>query len=555
MTPADHVIDSNPPKRPAIPFSHRLRLKVSAWAMKKLLRYFPSDAALMARLGATELLLGNLDEAARILQLSREIVSGQRIVGIPTKTTLTIVNDIRVVVPDSLNLITSYVLREQNDWFEDEIKFVRLLLKPHDKAIDIGANYGIYTLSMAKVVGLEGKIWAFEPATSTAAYLTESIGINEFAQITLDRRALSANAGTAQLALNDHSELNQLIRDGNARDKSETVTVTTLDDAMLEYAWNDIEFIKIDAEGEEEAIIRGGRSFFQTLSPLVQYEIKMDSNVRLELVRAFKDIGYSSYRLVPGLGVLVPFDPLGEADPYLLNLFCCKPDRADRIAADGRLVQSGIAGAERVAMLAEDLLRCRNADLAYNWQNVLTKLPYGNLLAPGWHETVSQGQSIEVEKALALHAMANDVCLPLPERVLALRASFDILNVVCNVQPSFLRYATLARVARDHGTRIVAVNALEKLGPIVKKTHLDVCIKEPFLAPSKYFESVDPNNAIGNWVIGSTMEELERNAYFSSFYSDSSAMTRLKVIRDCGFGSAEMARRLQLVSKRLFNGG
>ena len=118
------------------------------------------------------------------------------------KTTLKIVGDISVVVPDSLNLITTYVLREQEDWFEDEIKFVRLLLNLHQRAIDIGANYGLFTLSMAKAVGPEGSIWAFEPASSTAAFLADSLSINGFSQVTLDQRALLAQAGTVQLSLN-----------------------------------------------------------------------------------------------------------------------------------------------------------------------------------------------------------------------------------------------------------------------------------------------------------------------------------------------------------------
>ncbi|MBK7673942.1 MAG: hypothetical protein IPJ27_03790 [Candidatus Accumulibacter sp.] len=56
--------------------------------------------------------------------------------------TLTMVDEVRVVVPDSLDLITPYVLLEQQDWFEDEIKFLRHLLQPGQKVIDIGANYG-----------------------------------------------------------------------------------------------------------------------------------------------------------------------------------------------------------------------------------------------------------------------------------------------------------------------------------------------------------------------------------------------------------------------------
>lgn len=82
-----------------------------------------------------------------------------------SSTTLTLVDGVRIVVPDSLNLITPYVLLEQQDWFEDEIKFLRGMLKPGQKVIDIGANYGVYTLSMAHAVGATGCVWAFEPAS------------------------------------------------------------------------------------------------------------------------------------------------------------------------------------------------------------------------------------------------------------------------------------------------------------------------------------------------------------------------------------------------------
>ena len=84
---------------------------------------------------------------------------------------LTLVDGVRIAVPDSLFLLTPYVLREQQDFFEDELPFVRQLLQPGQNAIDIGANYGVYTLSMAKRVGANGHVWAFEPASSTAQFL------------------------------------------------------------------------------------------------------------------------------------------------------------------------------------------------------------------------------------------------------------------------------------------------------------------------------------------------------------------------------------------------
>jgi hypothetical protein len=61
-------------------------------------------------------------------------------------TILALVDGVRIVVPNSIELITPYVLHEQQDFFEDELPFVRGLLQAGQKVIDIGANYGVYTL-------------------------------------------------------------------------------------------------------------------------------------------------------------------------------------------------------------------------------------------------------------------------------------------------------------------------------------------------------------------------------------------------------------------------
>jgi hypothetical protein len=73
-------------------------------------------------------------------------------------TTITLDDGMRIIVPDSLNMITTYVLQEQEDWFEDEIKFLRKLVQPGHKVVDIGANYGVYTLTLARLVGSMGYV-------------------------------------------------------------------------------------------------------------------------------------------------------------------------------------------------------------------------------------------------------------------------------------------------------------------------------------------------------------------------------------------------------------
>jgi len=462
---------------------------------------------------------------------------------IPT-ITLPMTDGVNVVVPDSLDLITPYVLQEQLDWFEDEIKFLRRLLKPGEKIIDIGANYGVYTLSMARTVQEHGHIWAFEPASSTAAFLEQSIAANHFTNITLEKSALSNVTGLAQFSINEHSELNAVVHGTNPDAPSETVPLKTLDQCMASYDWADIAFVKIDAEGEEENIIKGGTRFFAERSPLIQYEIKAGTEIHLDLVNAFAAHGYDSYRLVPGLDLLVPFDPQSP-DPYLLNLFCCKPDRAARLAADGWLVLSLPA-----APATDNAPPASPGTEKYDWRHSLATLPYGQHLAERWEATMGAADaSHDLADALAQHARSHDASLPAAERFAALQTCFNKLRDLCIRHPLHLRRISFARVAQEFGARQLAVEALGQQLKVIFN-ELDVDISEPFLAPGKSFDTLPPDGHYGNWLVGGALETLEQLEFYSSFYKNNPVTERLTLIMNLGFGGEEMERRQSLTQRR-----
>jgi FkbM family methyltransferase len=462
--------------------------------------------------------------------------------GMTRISTLEMVGGARVVTPDSVNLITPYVLYEQQDWFEDEIGFLRRTLLPGQRAIDIGANYGVYTLSIAKVVGPTGTVWAFEPASSTAAFLAQGIAANNFTQVVLERSALSRNCGTAQLTVNENSELNALVRDEQCGTASETVRLVTLDDCLQRYGWEEIDLLKIDAEGEEANIIEGGRRFFADLSPLILYEVKAGEEVHLELVDKFAALGFDSYRLVPGLDLLVPFDAAAKPDGYLLNLFCCKKDRAELLADRGLLLDSASIASYKAGNRFNDFLA--EHQHPYRWDSELTTLPYGALCTPLWQ---SNSHS-DVADALACFAISQDTDFRPLERFCALERSFLMLMSLWPRRPQYLRLASLARVARDYGARSVAAGALGKLSEtLAKNGHLDP--GEPFLAPGRRFDSIAPR-ALKDWLRASVLEEFERVSSFSSFLTGAAALERLETIASLGYESEEMRRRLQLVRLR-----
>ena len=463
-----------------------------------------------------------------------------------SNATIQITGGVRIVVPNSLHLITPYVLLEQQDWFEDEIKFLRRLLQPGQQVVDIGANHGVYSLSMAQTVGPMGRVWAFEPASATARLLAESISTNGFTHVQLEVSALSDHCGSATLSLNTNSELNTLVSEAGAGGATETVPLLTLDECMTRQAWRGIDFVKIDAEGEESRILAGGTRFFAEQSPLVQYEVKAGRDLHLELVQQFAALGYASYRLVPGLDLLVPFDAQAVPDAYLLNLFCCKADRALLLAAQGVLFDPALLTDAAAAAPSLPDARQRAAEPSCDWRLTLGRLPYGARFVPHWQVAATDEGLAD---ALGLYALAQDAGQPVGTRFLALEASLGQFTACSARQPQRLHWASVARVAAELGARSTAVRALQHLSTAMQQGQpLDA--SQPFLAPSRRFDAVPPGEAFGNWVLAAATEELERLGSYSSFYTGTSARPRLELIHAIGLGSDEMKRRLQLVQMR-----
>lgn len=468
---------------------------------------------------------------------------------LPARRTVDIANGLKVVVPDSLEQITPYVLLEQGDWFEDEIRFVRRVLEPGQRAIDIGANFGVYALSIARTVGPSGRVWAFEPTSSTADHLEASIAANGFSNLVLDRRGISAGAGSADIALRGSPELNQIVRGGSRAGPTERIALASLDGLSAEFGWKDIDFVKIDAEGEESRIIEGARAFLATNSPLVQFEAKAGKVVRLDLARTFGAIGYASFRLLPGLGVLVPFDRSEPIDPFMLNLFCCREDRAAALARRGLLLRPGdISAVEGI-----DLFAKWNVGGRLDWPTSMGAFPYVQSFAPSWRRGRASKQRGQVERALALFALASLAEAPPAERHAALCRSRELLSKAAAGEPEFMRLSSLARVLRALGMREAAVRALGRLAQHAdSRSGLD--LTEPFLAACERFDLLPPGPRPSEWAVASVAEELERLSFLSSFYGGPAVLPRLRLIESLGFAGMEMSRRLHLVNARLPRG-
>ena len=433
-------------------------------------------------------------------------------------------NGLTVKVPPSLSATTTYVLLEQEEWFEKELDFLTHFLKPGMTAIDIGANLGVYSMPMARLVSPGGKIISYEPGGEARALLEDSRKSNGLRNLEIVGAALSDREREGHLGFAASSEQRALDDAG----KGERVRVTSLDLENAARCWPPVDFVKIDAEGEEERIINGGRSFFAAHSPLVMFEIRAGNTVNENLRTMFSAMGYKIFRQLAGNAILVPFDATQPFDAYELNLFAAKPDRALAIAQQGLLV-------DPVPEWFPEPHDQSEAITFWRRQIFASRLTQPN-------DSASFGDS-DYQNALTGYAIWRDKDQTIALRCAALAFALRNVRAACTRALTAERASTWARIAWEWGARGESVAALARL---LQQLTGSTRLKEPFWPAAARFDDISPDDQLLEWFAAAAAEQYERTFSFSSLFSGSSP--RLAWLCNGRFASAEIERRRVLTA-------
>lgn len=137
-------------------------------------------------------------------------------------------------------------------------------------AVDVGANIGYFTLLLADLVGPEGRVHAAEPNPRMMSLMSRSVRLNGFEQrVSLHARPLSARSGElVTLHVPAGMPQNAHLRPADGGDGAPVLTTTTLDELVGD---GPVDFIKIDAEGAEQAIWQGMGRVLARQAPLVVF--------------------------------------------------------------------------------------------------------------------------------------------------------------------------------------------------------------------------------------------------------------------------------------------
>jgi FkbM family methyltransferase len=154
------------------------------------------------------------------------------------------------------------------------------LVKSGDVVFDIGANIGAHTLGLARSVGPAGRVFAFEPASFAFAKLKDNLALNpELEARTHPRQILLAAepSGLAQQQIYASWPLteNNSVHPKHRGRLSATLgaSVDTLDHFVACEGIDRVNLIKMDVDGEELQVLRGGLGILKEFQPLLVMEI------------------------------------------------------------------------------------------------------------------------------------------------------------------------------------------------------------------------------------------------------------------------------------------
>ncbi len=179
---------------------------------------------------------------------------------------------------------------------EGGLTLLKEFLSPGETFLDIGANIGIYTVLGGEIVGRNGCVIAIEPFVKTAARLQENVLINGLDQVKVRVSAMGTEPGHAKLHMNLDRPVSFSLVDSGKGQGAVDVPIDSIDDLVSREGIAQVHFIKMDVEGFEHEVLKGGFKTIQRDKPIIQFECYDDSK--------FEDVlaGYRYYRFLDVAG-------------------------------------------------------------------------------------------------------------------------------------------------------------------------------------------------------------------------------------------------------------
>jgi FkbM family methyltransferase len=188
-------------------------------------------------------------------------------------------------------------LRKYGEFSGGERVLFSIIVQPGMTVLDIGANIGVHTVDLSRLVGSAGVVHAFEPQRLVFQVLCANVALNSCKNVFTHYAAVGAASDTLLVPLLDPDQ------DDNygglsiaGAEQGEPVSVITVDSLGLSVC----HIIKLDVEGMETEALRGAAATIARLRPILYVE--NDRQPRsAELIGLLQSFGYRLYWHLPPL--------------------------------------------------------------------------------------------------------------------------------------------------------------------------------------------------------------------------------------------------------------
>lgn len=176
--------------------------------------------------------------------------------------------------------------------------------------MDVGANAGLLTLPFAKHVP-KGKVYAFEPDMENYKQLEKNIELNSLSNVIPQCIALQDDPSIKGIEFSQRRVIDgdKLINRGlSTLEKIPLYTVSrytvqcsTVDQFVKQNKLHTVDFIKIDVEGSEYKVLKGGKDSIENFCPIIHYEYSTtidkltNSNNTNKSFSFLSELGYKQY--------------------------------------------------------------------------------------------------------------------------------------------------------------------------------------------------------------------------------------------------------------------
>ncbi len=171
------------------------------------------------------------------------------------------------------------------------------VIKPGFTCLDIGANFGYFSILMSELAGITGRTIAVEPNPRIADLLRATRFVNG-GKFEVIEKALSDKKGEAILTINDGELGGGTIKPNTLEPGRSQVKVpmVTVDELVSERNIGKVDLVKIDVEGVEPQVFRGME---QTLAanPDIQVMIEYSPSI-YEDAQGFTEYLFSRFNVL-----------------------------------------------------------------------------------------------------------------------------------------------------------------------------------------------------------------------------------------------------------------